>query len=549
MLFDVYQAMFEQEDAWTFFRQNQQNLPRAFSSSNFVLPLKLVMDPFIDLESETDQLMPMNTVNRNDFYAHLYRQRVHNVDYYRSMERVGGTAMRIGRFSEWDIVPPVVRVILTIPREKIRQFEDTLNETRVGTPLLHWSHNTFTAIHVAYGRVIPIGTRSNPRVCVEEDPEGRGASFDLVAATYPLQLKMGLDLLIYGASLMDAERVHVLPESQIPSAIFASPAVSYVSPNTTLQTQLGSQRAVSVELDEQCELVSSFTARVDIEDAEVEAMPEIEQASPCTMQLTVAGHVQVVVFPFTIIGTQRKLRLARKSRYIEPPAGPFLKPDGMKLNPFPVMSRGRVFSLWSMHRLGSELNRWLDPHVGSMLSTRERQARKKRKEDALLYIKENIGTMLVRSAGIQGGKPIRAFSLADEATNNCDTVFFINGLRYDLPSHTVVCEGFVLPLTHDFMPKIEKPFGRLVNSAWKQLIPACVERCRTWEHAESCEYLARQAIPLTQKMEADPLCSCGRGKDINELMKWRVETLLRTSAPSAEGSRSRSSEHALLARR
>ena len=75
--------------------------------------------------------------------------------------------------------------------------------------------------------------------------------------------------------------------------------------------------------NEQCVLVSALTARVDLEDDEVirdfgaGAMPEVEQASPCTMRLTVTGHVQTVVFPFPITGSQKKVRLARKSRYIE----------------------------------------------------------------------------------------------------------------------------------------------------------------------------------------------------------------------------------------
>ena len=380
MLFDVYQDMFEQEDASTFFRQNHQNLLRALSSSNlihymresFVLLLKLVrerlcvpaekwtqvMDRFIELESETDQSMPMNTVNRNDLYAHLYRHNVYAVDYYKRMERMGSSGMRIGRFAEWDIVPPVVRVVLTIPREKIRQFEHTLNQTRcAGTPLIQcdtkgsWSHNIFTAVHVAYGRVLSVGTRRNPRIRIEDDPDGRNGSFDLVAsfvlpsllltefepphqinvrltvrptaATFPLQMKMGIDLLIYGANLMDEEHVHVLPELQMPSASFDFPAAPYVPPSASLQAQIGRQGAVSVELDEQCVLVSALTARVDLEDDEVirdfgaGAMPEVEQASPCTMRLTVTGHVQTVVFPFPITGSQKKVRLARKSRYIE----------------------------------------------------------------------------------------------------------------------------------------------------------------------------------------------------------------------------------------
>ncbi|RPD68233.1 hypothetical protein L226DRAFT_576582 [Lentinus tigrinus ALCF2SS1-7] len=608
LLFDVYHAMFEQEDSMTFWRQNQHNLLRALLSSNmihymresFALFLKLVrerlritpeewsriMSRFVDLET-ADQTMPMNTVNRNDFHAHLHRQGVYTVDHFKH-----AGAQKIGRFAGWGIIPPVVRIVLTVPREKIRSFETILEQTGVGTPLLHgdirgsWSLNNFAAVHVAYGRVIPIGTQGSPRIRFEEDPNGRNGSYDLVVSfivpsmlltdiepphllkvrlsvrsttgTAPLHAKMGMDLEIYSANLMDEQHVQVLPEQQVPCVDIEASAGSIFPPDSTLQAEVGRQGAVSVELDEQCELVNSLTARIDLEDTDVVrefgagAVPKISQQSPCIMRLAVAGHVQDVVFPFPVIGSENKLRLARKSRYIEvvvPMAGPFLKPDGMKLNPFPVVGSGRALLPWNVHRLSlsrlptldlksPKLDTWLNPHVGSMLSDRERKMRKKHKADALLFVKDTMHAIFVRVSGIQGGGCMRVVSLRDERTNNCDTLFFIGNLRFDLHSHTVICDAYVLPLTNDIMPEISSFFGRLLNSgtmvdvrvfdgemeAWKQLIPAFVERCRTWEHTDNCEYLARQEVPLTQKMEADPLCSCGRGKDVDGLLKvaeWR----------------------------
>ncbi|KAI0682716.1 hypothetical protein C8T65DRAFT_750161 [Cerioporus squamosus] len=608
LLYDVYHAMFEQEDYTTFLRQNEHNFLSAVRSSNlihymresFAYFLKLVreqlriapeewcrvMNRFRDLEG-ADETMPMNTVNRNDFYAHLHRQGVYTVDYHKKPD-----GQKIGRFSGWDIIPPVVRIILTVPREKIRSFEATLVQTGVGTPLLHGdirgsrSLNNFSAVHVAYGRIIPIGNKGNPRVRFEADPDGRNGSYDLVVSfivpsmlltdiepphllkvrlsvrsttgTTPLHAKMGMDLEIYSASLMNERQVQVIPEQQVPRIDFEAPTGLIVSPNTTLNVQIGKQGAVSVELDEQCELLSSLTARVDIEDTDVVrdfgdgAVPQITQASPCMMRLTVAGHVQDVVFPFPVIGSQNKLRLARKSRYIEvvvSVAGPFLKPDGMKLNPFPIIGSGKALFPWNIHRLSlahlprldlkvPKLDVWLNPHLGSMFSARESKMRKKHQADVLVFVKDTLHFIFVRSAGIQGGCSRRVFALRDVATKECDTLFFISDLRFDLHSHTVVCDGYVLPMTPDMMFKMSGFFDDLVHSgtiaqvsvfegemeAWKQIIPAFVERCRTWEHTADCEYLANQVVPLTQEMHVDPLCSCGRGKDVDGLLKvaeWR----------------------------
>lgn len=221
----------------------------------------------------------------------------------------------------------------------------------------------------------------------------------------------------------------------------------------------------------------------------------------------------------------------------------------MKLNPFPVIGNGRVLCPWNIHRLSvnrlpvldlnaPKLDVWLNPHVGSMLSARERKLRRKHKADALLFVKDSLHAIFVHASGIQGGGCVRVFALRDEATNNCDTLFFISALRYDLHSHTVVCDGYVLPLTREILLDISSTFGQLVHSgditdvrvfegemeAWKQLIPAFVERCRIWEHTDNCEYLANQVVPLTQDMESIPLCSCGRGKDTHDLLKnakWR----------------------------
>ncbi|KAI0739271.1 hypothetical protein C8Q80DRAFT_1275407 [Daedaleopsis nitida] len=613
LLFDIYHTVFEQEDSMTFFAKNEHNIERAIASSNmihymregFVLFLKLVrdrlqisrsvwadvMDRFMDLE-QNDQTMPMNTVNRNDLYAHLHRQGVYTVEYYKNC-----FPRRVGRFVGWDVVPPVVRIVLSIPRENIKTFEEVLEGSRVGTPVLHCdvrgirSQNMFSAIHVAYGRAIAIGSKANPRVIFEEDPEGRKGSLPLVVSfvmpallltdieppemlnvrlcvrstpgTIQLQMKMGLEMVIFSAKLLDEQHVHVLPEQPVPARADgdydSTLKGSFFSSNATLSMEVGKQDPVVAELDEQCELVSALVARVDLEDADVirefgsGKMPEIAQESPCVMRLALAGYDQHIVFPFPVVGSQNRLRLARKSRYIEvvvPPAGPFLKPDGMKLNPYPVVGTRKTLAAWNVHRLalnrlpvlsltGFQLDLWLNPHVGSMLSARERKMRKKQKADGLLFVKDTIHTIFVRSAGVQGGSPVRVFALRDETTNNCDTVFFVSDLRYDLHSHTVVCDGYVLPLTHDIMPKVVAlGFGTLVGSgsmadvrvfegemeAWKQLIPAFVERCRTWAHTDNCEYLATKRVPLTQTMEHDPLCSCGRGKDVEALRKeeaWR----------------------------
>lgn len=250
----------------------------------------------------------------------------------------------------------------------------------------------------------------------------------------------------------------------------------------------------------------------------------------------------------------------------------------MKLDPFCVVNRPEGISAWNIHRVSlnrlpilnistaSNLDEWLDPHTGSQFSTRERSlhssAQKKTKkknnknkdkeknnlliaqQDPLAALKMTLHGIFMRSSGVQGGPAKRLFSLAlHEGTGagkkkNCDLLLFVDELRFDLPCHTVLCDAFVLPLQHDLMKTIEPDFMRFVRGdvpqnmtvyapemkMWKQLLPALVERSRaSWTHGPNCEYKSTSTstskIPLSTEMEQDPLCSCGRGKDVEGMMK------------------------------
>lgn len=188
---------------------------------------------------------------------------------------------------------------------------------------------------------------------------------------------------------------------------------------------------------------------------------------------------------------------------------------------------------------GQELYQWLNPHIGATFSHREVSIRKKGGRDAMLLIKDTIHGIFCRSSGIQGDSVRRVYALRDKATMECDTILFISKLRFDMPAHAMLCDGFFLPLTPSLMNRIREAFGGLVRDGnifnmtmfeeerigWKQILPAMVERCRTtWKHTANCEYKSAGRIPRTDVLHEDPLCSCGRGKDVEgmkEVRLWR----------------------------
>ncbi|TFY77148.1 hypothetical protein EWM64_g6862, partial [Hericium alpestre] len=606
-LYELYHSLFEQDDTMTYLTRNESNIQKALEASNlvhyvresFVLFLKLVRDRrhisdqqwteimyyFFDF-LYADNSIPMHQQHYHDFYAQLHRHGLYTVKDYLS------PLSKTGRVVNWSNVPPIVRIILTVPREELHVLEHgPMNE--IGTPPLQvvvcgkHSRHIFSSVHAAWGRSISMGTNAHPWAMFEEDPEGRSGRSPLVVSfvmstglltgiyeppeTLTIELSLrstvgtlmhfvthfGPTLTIYSAQLMDASKVIVLPEDPLPSKkILSTPPSSPLD----ISFQIGPASSVTINFDEQCELVASMTSRISVhnKDAQrlfqsvrVRATPEISQISSCMMRIKLGRHQQDVCFPFPVIGSQNHVKLARASLYIEvevPPAGP-LKPDGMKLNLFPVTRYNGILSPWNIHRINlcrlpvldveaAELAKWLNPHVGSMMSTRDSRLRKKHEGGALTLIKDSLHTIMVRSAGIQKGPPRRLFSLYDVATHKCDTVFFISDLRYDLSSHTVVCDGYVLSTKPEIMESMAPAFDRLVAEgnpvcvsayegelrAWKQLLPALVERCRSWKHTENCEYASQGQIPLSVELEEVPLCSCGRGKDTEGMFKdalWR----------------------------
>ena len=131
------------------------------------------------------------------------------------------------------------------------------------------------------------------------------------------------------------------------------------------------------------------------------------------------------------------------------------------------------------------------------------------------------------------------FSL--QANEDIDTVVFVTALRLDLASHGFVIDAQVLTLSQRMIHMVMDTLGAIHQEAalvelhgdeavaWKRLLPAFAERCRTWKHGRNCEYLAGKTIPLSLEHGGDPLCSCGKGKDVAP--EFRKEEAWKSAIP------------------
>lgn len=315
LLYDMYRQMFEQEDIPTFQKINQGNMQRAIGNSNvihlirksFVLFLKLVRDrlqipegnwlqvmkKFFEFQKE-NQTFQNNLHSTQDLYANMLYHTVCTVPAYPSADQPPKT----GRFADWDTVTPLVRIVLTIPPERVLVIKEL--SKRLLTPLLQCeirgshSRNIFTAVHAAFGRVIPVGIKSHPQVLFKEELNGWTGSDPLVASFI---LRAGIltssdpmenltvcfsvtatpavifstperDLIIFSTSLMDESHVHILPERPLPCIELQESSSHCPTTLGRIYAQIGESGAAVVELDDECELVSSLSSRISVTDEE-----------------------------------------------------------------------------------------------------------------------------------------------------------------------------------------------------------------------------------------------------------------------------------------
>lgn len=185
---------------------------------------------------------------------------------------------------------------------------------------------------------------------------------------------------------------------------------------------------------------------------------------------------------------------------------------------------------------------WISPHVSLALSDRERKLRKKTESfggslslDVLGQIKATLHCLFMR-ASESNGRCIIGFN---SPSWGIYTVSFITQLRLDLGSNTLVADSCLLPLTRERLDILGQDIANLtlggkmvvINTsdaevhAWKQLFPIFVERCRTWSHKSTCEYVRISTVPLSTDIEQNPLCSCGEGQDLgvfSDVSEWKV---------------------------
>ncbi|KAG8739431.1 hypothetical protein FRC10_005640 [Ceratobasidium sp. 414] len=483
--------------------------------------------------------------------------------------------------------PPnaIVCVVFTIPRARLQVLLSY--ETTKATPMLQCNlgtkggrMNSFSSLRAIWGELL---ISIDNKATIEEDPHGMKGESDLVVsfwaptdvisrditslafgfkrtphAIHDYRNALGPGLELFSARLGDEKHIRILPyrpaiASENPSTAqravvqFSAPSLSKSS-----STVLG----VTGQVQDKRSIVS-LTARVDIiSTAEQQALLDganvgATQIAPCTMKLSIAKYDHIVPYSYPVLGAHHKLRVAKKSHYVEIVVPVSEPPDagGYSLDRTPIL-RHATYSTWNIHHIHTDrmplLNaldpknhQWLKNHTALQLSDRERAIMSGRGDakDAtsklFAAIKDKIHKLLNHHAGTWGEKD-SVFGLC-ETSGKVHTVLLVSGIRLDLASFTIVIDTAVIPLPErmdkTLVPLLQtfkqaNPVHRLPATgdeatAWRKLLPAFIERSRTWPHKANCEYDSKGNIPISVRPGESPICTCGQGIGF-DAAEWKV---------------------------
>ncbi|KAG2344363.1 hypothetical protein BDR05DRAFT_931827 [Suillus weaverae] len=488
-------------------------------------------------------------------------------------------------FRDWKTLPQTVCVVLVVPRACLQPFLPALDET--GAPVLQCdirgvtTSNAFSCINTVFGNVKIRGKGDGKTAAIEEDATGRSGTSPLVVwfwvpsvvflnqhqlsvvlsvqptpATCISAMRLGFDLSLFRADMGDKKLVHIL--RQRPNAVPESPEEKSMQISGRPMKTPG---ATFVTLDKECKKPLSFTTRVDIVEPEMKAsltsgaIPTVNQVSMHSIAIVLGDKSLQFPFPLPVDAKKAKLRIARKSLYIEVTLPLKLTLGETDSDMFPVIPHGSDLALWNMHRVNldqcvpfSITNKkaldWINPHVSLMLSERERRIPQGLTTGStLLDIKYTLHLIFGHASGAADGKPPLCYALQEE--RKIFVMLYITGLRLDVGSHAMVADAWVMPSSSS-SAKVEafskvsrhvmsgsnmKQLGMGVEErkAWVHLLVAATERCRTWEHKTTCEYRVQGAIPLTLEPGESPICSCGAGAGAEAFVK--KYPMLRPLAP------------------
>ncbi|KAK4197623.1 hypothetical protein QBC40DRAFT_333101, partial [Triangularia verruculosa] len=309
--------------------------------------------------------------------------------------------------------------------------------------------------------------------------------------------------------------------------------------------------------------LTTVTSRIDLKSQYLKSIlgsgctVKTAASSCCVWDVKVGTKLLKAVFPLPMLESSIKKRIARKSSRIkligtvitEIPKAPsfgfiypvFLAKINASARPVPApwnmpLLKLDILPVINIGQKNHAALSWLPSHLSHMYSRREDLFLEdpRKPERARVNFKRSLWNILTLFAGLERSADVgwsSMFALAcNEAVGvkNIAIAIFISAMRLDLSNRTIVLDAAVMPATNeraheqgriiDDISKNKKLIGvgvtRDALRLWNEALPSMVERCRDWEHKESCEYLKGdkpRAPPLDVRVGERIICDCGVG--------------------------------------
>ncbi|KAI5891769.1 uncharacterized protein SCHCODRAFT_01096915 [Schizophyllum commune H4-8] len=572
LLLKIYNTMFEQESPAIYMERNRdapehiasmQCMLIYYNRESFVFFLDLVrnalgtppdkwgaaMDWFTYCLMQ-QRASPHDMARRHELQTLMYHFGVYSLGGYYDVQRSPPTGLLAARLRAWRAIPPVLRLVFTIPRAFLTLALGnpvTERESERGKGALQRQTfglqchvgarkgHIFTAVQMVFGAFQSTGTPADPVFTLRPDPEGwRGSSPLIASFLVPVRLLETMDA--NEAQVRLTTRVDEVGGMQMPPVYLGdiwkanSPVKVFPASSQPLPAmpQYAGKRSAAATIDVGDGLgpvMLSRKIRLRNTDAPSNATV-VTQSSPCILAATVSATLDPhdLAFPFPIMGEVHAVTHEPDDivKITAPVAGPFTS-GGLQLDPFPLIGTDGRLTPWNLHRL--ELDRlplvrktschdWLKTHLRFSLSSRERASRAEQTADPFTRLKISLNDILLAFANADDVHSVFAIHQSDEDMPHW--VLFAKDIHFDLQCHTVVLGAYALSVQgsehpvqelQDFMGEkttVHLPCDAETTKMWQHALPAFAERCRIWSHTPNCERSNGQSSAT--------FCGCGRGQ-------------------------------------
>jgi hypothetical protein len=431
-----------------------------------------------------------------------------------------------------DNLPETVALIVTVTREQLNYLRTIpkFGEADITRFNLVWngisSEHTFSTIQPIFG-----GLRTDAgKAIIEEDPDGWNGTSDLNLCTY-IPSTFLLNMTRESGALAVALYLYPIATREVPVKTCIDNANVHVFDSLpgldppASRTSHGSDERIAVRTAAfsitypqlvrygtvLTIVINMVKGKRNYQTLAQKPKPRITvtQKSFCTLTVKYADIEHDCSFPFPVIGSATQIRVSYENdkwiRITAPLVSPLNRHDQTYF--FPLFRRAdNIISTWNLpylyfgalaelDPLADDLETWLVPHLLSVYSDRELSLRQMT-PDLLTHIKNCIHAMMLPENTIVRLK-----------SNDRSLTFLLARLYLDLNCHSVVREAYVLETSSDQMfnnsAVVQLTISEPQMKLWRSALPAMVERCRHWEHLQTCEYISDSRFTS--------LCSCGKG--------------------------------------